>query len=539
MSEAREPSSPPTTEAKTRNYVPISTTVTKNPWGKCSTSSSKKGAIPTFQEFPSLEKSSQLTKRELKEMQAERIKKNQEEEHRKMKEEESKKKALETKKESEPQKILNKSSVGDNNFRRDYNGNRQGVRRKYRGGGSRRGRGNRNGYRTRGRGGFRGRGGHKRNHRDHHNMHAMNFNQYYPPYLQAQPMPYPGYYIPMQAPNAQAQMAIFGMYANEMQGMYPMPGMQNVPQLAAQPGNDVEGTSEQPDNATDDNVGKNDENESNGETKSVSDPGTSSSASSNISSSALNAGNSSFVIPKNVVNGVVVVQKPMQIIQKQNEVEVPEGPYLSLVVECVATGTKHTDRAVAHVALVDEDHAVKLNVYVKPKEEIVSYLKVITQLDKEPLDKYGLEPEEAMKIIKECIPPNAVLVGHNIGRHITRLGLKKGVNYRDSLDLADCWRVWNQNFSDYTKFSLNHESSVLLKLRSSGHVPNDAILQMRILQLYLKERDNPEQLHTRRRELMSTPVEKAIHKRFPIIDGVCVGLRKNCKCGAPFIDWTS
>ena len=46
----------------------------------------------------------------------------------------------------------------------------------------------------------------------------------------------------------------------------------------------------------------------------------------------------------------------------------------------------------------------------------------------------------------ETVPKDAVLIGHNVARHITRLGLKKGVDFRCSLDLTDCWRVWNKNF---------------------------------------------------------------------------------------------
>merc|ERR1719336_3140411 len=297
-----------------------------------------------------------------------------------------------------------------------------------------------------------------------------------------------------------------------------------------------EGTSEQPDESgikTD----HNDENESNGETKSVSDTGNSSNAS--VSGMSSNNATTNHVVPKRVLHGVVVCDLAMEIMVEQEEVEIPSGPYVSVVVECVATGRTHNDRAVAHVALVDEELNVALNIYIKPDEDVVSYLQIITQLDKETIDKYGFQADEAMRIIREAIPPDCCLVGHNVARHIGRLGLKKGVHYRDSLDLKECWRVWNKNFSDYTKFSLNHESSVLLNLRSSGHVPNDAILQMRVLQLYMSERHDPEQLHTRRKKLMATPVERAVHKRYPMIEGVCLGLRKNCQCGSPFQEWTS
>merc|ERR1719242_273068 len=177
---------------------------------------------------------------------------------------------------------------------------------------------------------------------------------------------------------------------------------------------------------------------------------------------------------------------PLDII-KQEEVDLPKGPYLSLVVECVATGTKHTDRAVAHVALVNEQQQVLLNIYIKPSEPVQSYLKLITKLDERTIQEYGLKMEDAMRIIKQTISPNHVLVGHNIARHICRLHLEKGTHFRDSLDLGECWRVWNPNFNNYTLFSLNHEGQVLIGNRSSGLVPNDAILQMQILQKYMEE----------------------------------------------------
>ena len=45
----------------------------------------------------------------------------------------------------------------------------------------------------------------------------------------------------------------------------------------------------------------------------------------------------------------------------------------ALDVECVATGKTHNDRAVAQIGLVDAYGRCVLNVYVKPKKEVVSY----------------------------------------------------------------------------------------------------------------------------------------------------------------------
>merc|ERR1719219_2174493 len=165
-----------------------------------------------------------------------------------------------------------------------------------------------------------------------------------------------------------------------------------IPTMHQQTNTESEGISEQPENLTDENVNKIDnidENESNGETKSVSDTGNSSNAS--LSGMSATATSTNHVVPKTVEQGVVVCNKPMEIMTLQEEVAIPEGPYLSVVVECVATGRTHNDRAVAHVALVDEEHNVKLNIYIKPQENVISYLSEITQLHKDTLDSYGLE----------------------------------------------------------------------------------------------------------------------------------------------------
>ena len=52
----------------------------------------------------------------------------------------------------------------------------------------------------------------------------------------------------------------------------------------------------------------------------------------------------------------------------------------ALDVECVATGKTHNDRAVAQIGLVDAYGRCVLNVYVKPKKEVVSYLTPLTGL---------------------------------------------------------------------------------------------------------------------------------------------------------------
>merc|ERR1719325_44847 len=165
-------------------------------------------------------------------------------------------------------------------------------RRNGRRGSTRRGRGNRSDYRGRGRGGYRGRGGNKRN-RDNYNnnMHGMNMDPYYSQYYHAQQaMSYPGfYYQPNQNPQqlmmqqmAQAQLGGYAGFPPAMMG-FPQQMMQHHPNamnggmpMLQQTNTENEGfsVSEQPENLTDENdnhakIDNNDENESNGETKSV------------------------------------------------------------------------------------------------------------------------------------------------------------------------------------------------------------------------------------------------------------------------------
>merc|ERR1719193_543210 len=114
---------------------------------------------------------------------------------------------------------------------------------------------------------------------------------------------------------AAAQAQQMGGYGSlpPMMGYQMMQNQQNggIPTMHQQTNTESEGISEQPENLTDENVNKIDnidENESNGETKSVSDTGNSSNAS--LSGMSATATSTNHVVPKTVVQGVVVCNKP-------------------------------------------------------------------------------------------------------------------------------------------------------------------------------------------------------------------------------------
>eukprot|EP00958_Prasinococcus_capsulatus_P010394 scaffold1012_cov418-Prasinococcus_capsulatus_cf.AAC.10 len=111
------------------------------------------------------------------------------------------------------------------------------------------------------------------------------------------------------------------------------------------------------------------------------------------------------------------------------------GPLFSIDVECVATGKEHNARAVAQIALVNAAEQPVLNLYVKPAAPVESYLTPLTGLTKEILDKYGTSFEEALAILKQHLPRNAVICGQNIRSDIQWLQLTEE-DYGSLIDLA-------------------------------------------------------------------------------------------------------
>jgi len=206
-------------------------------------------------------------------------------------------------------------------------------------------------------------------------------------------------------------------------------------------------------------------------------------------------------------------------------------------VECVATGVSHDARAVAHVAIVDQWCRLVLNVYVKPKEKVVSYLTDLTGLTKDNVDG-GISLEECVEMVKNILSPTDILVGQNILKDVTWLTLIEGRDFGSVIDLSGLWRVFNPNFKNYSYFSLYHKAKCLLDYDHTGpHDPLiDSLLSMQLYNLYCQLQHYPSELRYAYQLLLQTPVEKSFsQKNGGIYDGVCMGLRKTCKCGDPFL----
>ena len=135
--------------------------------------------------------------------------------------------------------------------------------------------------------------------------------------------------------------------------------------------------------------------------------------------------------------------------------------YYSVDVECVATGRRHDDRAVAFVALVDKNEKLLYKTKVRVDVPILSYLTPLTGLRKGDLDD-GKSLDTVIRDIKGFLGPDAVLVGQGIQSDIEWLKLQEGVDFGSSVDLAELFKVYNPKYNNYSYFKLQHEANVLL-----------------------------------------------------------------------------
>jgi len=205
-------------------------------------------------------------------------------------------------------------------------------------------------------------------------------------------------------------------------------------------------------------------------------------------------------------------------------------------VECVATGTSHNARAVAHVAIVDQRCRVVLNVYVKPKDPVISYLQDLTGLSQEKVDQ-GISLTECTSLIKKVLPATAYLVGQSVLKDIEWLNLKEGVDFAGVIDLNGLWRAFHPTYKTYSYSSLHHKSKCLLGYVHVGpHDPTtDSLIGMQLYNLYTQLQHYPSELHVAYQLLLQTPRDQSFAQKYGTYEGVCMGDKKTCKCGSPFV----
>jgi DNA polymerase III alpha subunit (gram-positive type) len=211
--------------------------------------------------------------------------------------------------------------------------------------------------------------------------------------------------------------------------------------------------------------------------------------------------------------------------------------YYSIDVECVATGTDHNSRAVAQISLVDQMEQVRLNLYVVPSQPVVSYLTPLTGITKAILEEKGVPLEEAISTLRAHLPPDAVLVGQNIGKDVEWLNLRQGKDFESMMDLAGMYRTWNDKYKTWSIFGQDHVAKVLLGWDNEGvahDAVTDAVKSIRLFNHHQQLQQTPGAFEAAQQALLATPPAPSFAKRNPIFDGVCMGNRKQCSCGAPF-----
>ena len=212
--------------------------------------------------------------------------------------------------------------------------------------------------------------------------------------------------------------------------------------------------------------------------------------------------------------------------------------YFSIDVECVAIGKQHNARAVGQIALVDEMERVILNLYVRPEVPVVSYLTPLTGLNRESLEGFGIPLSAALDTLRHHLPSDAILVGQSIRNDVEWLDLEEGIDFASMVDLAGLYKVWNTRYGSWTIFSLEHLANVILGIPPSGQPHNavdDAVKSIKLFNYYRQFGQNLTIWEMKQRALLKTRAPMSFSRRFPRFEGVCMGNRKLCTCGAPFL----
>jgi RNA exonuclease 4 len=211
---------------------------------------------------------------------------------------------------------------------------------------------------------------------------------------------------------------------------------------------------------------------------------------------------------------------------------------VSIDVECVANGTTHNDRAVAQIAIVDaRTEQTLLNVYVKQEKPVVSYLTPLTGLTEQLLAERGVSFAEAVAATKKALDVRCVIVGQGVLKDVEQwLGLVRGVDYGDLIDLCGIWRVFNAQYKSWSVFGQDHLVRCLLatEVAATHDAAGDCVKSVRLYRHWYALKDDDEKLACEKAKLLAIAPEPSFSKRFPSFEGVCQGNRRTCVCKAPF-----
>ena len=220
--------------------------------------------------------------------------------------------------------------------------------------------------------------------------------------------------------------------------------------------------------------------------------------------------------------------------------------FLSLDVECVATGKTHLHkhRSPAAADLVDHDLNAIGSWKIKPEEQVVSYLTPLTGETEQSL-RHGVPLKEAITDLQSLLVElgggdRVVLVGQVPTGDIQWMNLQRGVHYKRSVDLSDIFQHGGR------KFSLRHVAKVVLK-KKSGNQPHSSLDDARTsMELFnVSKNQTQAQLRSLTQKIASATQELNVVRRLGYThqdwNGVCMSgyNSKNCVCGHPLLSAAS
>lgn len=103
--------------------------------------------------------------------------------------------------------------------------------------------------------------------------------------------------------------------------------------------------------------------------------------------------------------------------------------------------------------------------------------------------------------------------------------------------LAGLYRVWNPRYSSYSVFSQDHLVKALLgwDLENSQHnAALDALKSIKLFNLYQQLQRDEQAWQQAQERMLNAPPTLSFARTNPSYEGVCMGNRKTCTCGAAF-----
>lgn len=203
----------------------------------------------------------------------------------------------------------------------------------------------------------------------------------------------------------------------------------------------------------------------------------------------------------------------------------PDSNIFAIDVECVATGIRSSDRMPARVVILNFEEEVVLDAFIKPELPVVSCLTQLTGVTME-----NLEAARPLQVVQqqicEVLGPDAYVVGQSVQHDIEWMGLRKGQDYRDTLDVSHLFRVRKPRADGtykFSYFSLKHTCKYLLHMDIQSGIHNPAEDALGALRIFKKFRSTSrDHVQVCQETLLRSPRTKSFSQIHKLIDGVAL-----------------